>query len=89
MEDLARTVTIILAFPFLVAPIVFAGVRFLNKRWVTIAAIPLTVISAVFGVMLLLSDIGTVARAFGLWGVLFSLATWRLIWRRSQFGAKG
>lgn len=89
MEDLARTVTIILAFPLLVAPIVFAIVRFTNKRWVTIAGIPLTVVSAVFGVMLLLSDIGTVARAFGLWGVLFSLATWRLIWRRAQFGAKG
>ena len=34
MEDLARTVSIIIAFPLLIAPIVFAIVRFLDKRWV-------------------------------------------------------
>ena len=89
MEDLARTVSIIIAFPLLIAPIVFAIVRFLDKRWVMIAALPLTVISASLGLMLLLSNIGSVARAFGLWGVLFSLATWRTIWRRVKSEKKG
>ena len=89
MEDLARTVSIIIAFPLLIAPIVFAIVRFLDKRGLMIAALPLTVISASLGLMLLLSNIGSVARAFGLWGVLFSLATWRIIWRRVKSEKKG
>ena len=89
MEDLARTVSIIIAFPLLIAPIVFAVVRLLDKRWVMIAALPLTVISAFLGLMLLLSSIGTVARAFGLWGVLFSFATWRIMWRRVKSEKKG
>jgi hypothetical protein len=53
-----------------------------KNRWVTILAIPLSLVSAIFGLILLLSEIGVVARAFGLWGVLFSLATWRIIWQR-------
>lgn len=82
MEDLARTVSIIMSFPLLIAPILFATVRMSKNRWVTILAIPLSLVSAIFGLILLLSEIGVVARAFGLWGVLFSLATWRIIWQR-------
>ena len=82
MEDLARTVTLILAFPLLIAPILFASVRIFKKRWLAILAIPLSIVSALFGLTLLLSEIGIVARAFGLWGLLFSLATWRIIWQR-------
>jgi drug/metabolite transporter superfamily protein YnfA len=82
MEDLARTVSIIMSFPLLIAPILFSTVRMSKNRWVTILAIPLSLVSAIFGLILLLSEIGVVARAFGLWGVLFSLATWRIIWKR-------
>jgi Cu/Ag efflux pump CusA len=82
MEDLARTVSIIMSFPLLIAPILFATVRMSKNRWVTFLAIPLSLVSAIFGLILLLSEIGAVARAFGLWGILFSLATWRIIWQR-------
>jgi len=71
-----------MSFPLLIAPILFSTVRMSKNRWVTILAIPLSLVSAIFGLILLLSEIGVVARAFGLWGVLFSLATWRIIWKR-------
>ena len=71
-----------MSFPLLIAPILFSTVRMSKNRWVTILAIPLSLVSAIFGLILLLSEIGVVARAFGLWGVLFSLATWRIIWQR-------
>ena len=47
-------------------------------------SIPISLVSATLGLFLLLSEIGTVARAFGLWGLLFALATWRIIWNRMR-----
>jgi hypothetical protein len=82
MEDLARTVAIILAFPLVISPLVFLALRFTNRRWVLLLSLPLSIISAFFGLALLLSEIGVVARAFGLWGILFSVGSWRIIWRR-------
>ncbi|NBR93363.1 MAG: hypothetical protein EBT44_00620 [Actinobacteria bacterium] len=82
MEDLARMVAIIVTFPLLISPLVFLALRFTNRRWVMLLSIPLTLISAIFGVLLLLSEIGVVGRAFGLWGILFALASSRIIWRK-------
>jgi len=82
MEDLARTVAIIVTFPLFISPLVFLALRFTKRRWVVILSIPLTLVSAIFGLMLLLSEIGVVGRAFGLWGILFALASLRIIWRR-------
>jgi predicted neutral ceramidase superfamily lipid hydrolase len=81
MEDLARTVAIIIFFPLIAAPITFLIVWRFPKKWVVISALPVSIISATLGLFLLLSQIGTVARAFGLWGLLFSLGTWRIMWR--------
>jgi hypothetical protein len=84
MEDLARTVAIIVTFPLFVSPLVFLALRFTYRRWVVILSIPLTLISAIFGLMLLLSEIGVVGRAFGLWGLFFAIASWRIMWRGFQ-----
>lgn len=82
MEDLARTVAIIVSLPLIAAPLTFLVVWRFPKRAVMLIALPISIVCATLGLFLLLSDIGTVARAFGLWGVLFSLGTWRLIWNR-------
>lgn len=84
MEDLARTVAIILSFPLVVSPLVFLAVWKFPKRGILLLALPLSIISATLGMFLLLSEIGVVARAFGLWGLLFSLATWRIIWHQMR-----
>lgn len=82
MEDLARTVAIILFFPVIASPITFLFTWKFHQRWIAIVAIPISIVSATLGTFLLLSEIGIAARFFGLWGVLFALATWRIIWRR-------
>lgn len=86
MEDLARTVALILFFPLIASPITFLVVWRFPRRIVALFALPISIVSATLGLFLLLSEIGNVARGFGLWGLLFSLATWRKIWNqvRSQ-----
>jgi hypothetical protein len=86
MEDLARTVALILFFPLIASPITFLIVWRFPQRIVALFALPISIVSATLGLFLLLSEIGSVARGFGLWGLLFSLATWRTIWNqvRSQ-----
>lgn len=75
-------VAIILFFPVILAPINFFLVRKFNNRTVMVLAIPISIISAALGLFLLLSQIGIGARAFGLWGLLFALGTWHVIWKR-------
>ena len=82
MEDLARTVALILFFPLIASPITFLVVWKFPQRIVALFALPISIVSATLGLFLLLSEIGSVARGFGLWGLLFSLATWRKIWNR-------
>ena len=82
MEDLARTVALILFFPLIASPITFLIVWRFPQRIVALFALPISIVSATLGLFLLLSEIGSVARGFGLWGLLFSLATWRKIWNR-------
>ena len=84
MEDLARTVAIILFFPLIASPIIFILNWKFNHRWLMLLSIPISLVSATLGLFLLLSEIGTVARAFGLWGLLFAVATWRIIWNRMR-----
>ena len=84
MEDLARTVAIILFFPLIASPITFLFVWRFRHRVVALIALPISIVSATLGFFLLLSEIGVVARGFGLWGLLFSLATWRQIWNQVQ-----
>lgn len=84
MEDLARTVAIILFFPVIASPLIFLVNWRFNQRWLMLLSIPISVVSAALGLFLLLSEIGTAARGFGLWGVLFALATWRIIWQRMR-----
>ena len=84
MEDLARLVAIILFFPLILSPICFVLVWKFQQRWVMLLALPISIVSATLGLFLLLSEIGTVARGFGLWGLLFALATWRIIWQRTR-----
>ena len=80
MEDLARTVSIILFFPLIASPITFFLVWKWRKRWLMLLAIPVSIVAGTLGFFLLLSEIGVTARAFGLWGLLFALGTWRMIW---------
>lgn len=82
MEDLARTVALILFFPLIASPITFLVVWRFPQRIVALFALPISIVSATLGLFLLLSEIGSVARGFGLWGLLFSLATWRKIWNQ-------
>jgi hypothetical protein len=84
MEDLARLVAIILFFPLVLSPLTFLLVWKFSQRWLIFAALPISIISSIFGLMLLLSEIGVVARFFGLWGLLFALGTWRIMWRRAS-----
>ena len=84
MESLARMVALILFFPLIVSPVVFLLVRQLNNRAIMIISLPLSIISAALGLFLLLSQIGIVARGFGLWGLLFAVATWKIIVKRVQ-----
>ena len=75
-------VAIILFFPFILSPLLLLLVWKFSHRWVTFIAVPLSLVSATLGAFLLLGDGGTPARAVGLWGLLFSLATWRIIFKR-------
>ena len=84
MEDLARTVAIILFFPLIASPITFLLVWKIQKRSMALIALPISIVSATLGLFLLLSEVGTVARGFGLWGLLFSLATWQKIWHLAR-----
>lgn len=84
MEDLVRLVAIILFFPLVLSPLSFVLVWKFQQRWLMLLAIPISIVSATLGLFLLLSEIGTVARGFGLWGLLFALATWRIIWQRTR-----
>lgn len=80
MEDLARAVAFILFFPVIASPLTFLLVWRIRKKWLMVLALPISIISATLGLFLLLSEIGTGARAMGLWGILFALATWKVIW---------
>ena len=82
MEDLARTVAIILFFPLIASPVTFLLVWKIPKRSMALISLPISIVSATLGLFLLLSEVGTVARGFGLWGLLFSLATWQKIWHQ-------
>lgn len=84
MEDLARAVAIILFFPVVASPLTFLVVWRIRKRWVMVFSLPISVVAATLGLFLLLSEIGTVARGLGLWGILFALGTWKIIWERSS-----
>ena len=84
MEDLALTVSIILFFPVIASPLTFLLVWRIRKRWVMVLTLPISIVAATLGLFLLLSEIGTVARAMGLWGVLFAFGTWRIIWQYAQ-----
>lgn len=86
MEDLARLVAFLLFFPVFASPIVFLITWKIDRRSLMFFTIPLSVISGVLGVFLLLSEIGTVARGMGLWGILFALGTWRILWNRNAKG---
>ena len=77
-------VAIILFFPFILSPVIFLLVWKVSSRWVLFPAVPISLVSATLGVFLLLSDGGIPARFIGLWGVLFSVATWRIILRRMK-----
>lgn len=84
MEDLARAVAVILFFPVIASPLAFLLVWRVRRRWVMVLSVPISIIAATLGLFLLLSEIGTAARAFGLWGVLFALGTWKIIWQRTR-----
>lgn len=88
MEDLARLVTIILVFPIVLSPLSFLVVWKFANRWLMLFSLPISIVSATLGLFLLLSELGVAARGFGLWGLLFALATWRIIWRRIKSKGK-
>lgn len=84
MEDLARTVSIILFFPVIAAPLTFLLVWRIRKHWIMVFSLPISIVGAALGLFLLLSEIGTVARAMGLWGLLFALGTWKIMWQYAR-----
>ena len=88
MEDLARTVAIIVFFPLIASPIIFLINWKLPRKVIMLLTFPISLIAAALGLFLLLSEIGIVARAFGLWGLLFSLANWRITWNFLQRNKK-
>lgn len=84
MEDLARTVAIIVFFPLIASPMIFLINWKFPRKLIMIITFPISLIAAALGLFLLLSEIGIVARAFGLWGLFFSLANWRATWNFLQ-----
>lgn len=84
MEDLARTVSIILFIPVIAAPLTFLLVWRIRKQWIMVLSLPISIVAAVLGLFLLLSEIGTAARAMGLWGLLFALGTWKIMWQYAR-----
>jgi hypothetical protein len=84
MEDLARTVSIILFFPVVASPLTFLLVWRVRKRWIMVLSLPISIIAAALGLFLLLSEIGTAARALGLWGLLFALGAWKIMWQYAR-----